>query len=51
MNLIRPSEVDTLLADYTKAKNNLKWNPEITFDKLIIDMVESDLEFTKNYEY
>ena len=50
-DLIRPAEVSTLSADYTKAKKNLKWKPEITFDDLVIDMVESDLEFTKNYKY
>jgi GDPmannose 4,6-dehydratase len=50
-DLIRPAEVSTLSADYTKAKKKLKWKPEITFENLIIDMVESDLEFTKNYKY
>ena len=44
-NLIRPSEVDTLLADYSKAKSKLKWEPKVTFDKLVVDMVESDLKF------
>jgi len=43
-NLIRPAEVDTLLADYTKAKKNLKWEPKITFDDLVANMVEQDLE-------
>jgi len=50
-DLIRPAEVSTLLADFTKAKKNLKWKPEITFDNLVIDMVESDLEFIKNNKY
>ena len=43
-NLIRPAEVDTLLADYTKAKKNLNWEPKISFNDLVITMVESDLE-------
>ncbi len=43
-NLIRPLEVDTLLADYTKAKKVLKWEPKISFDDLVKNMVESDLE-------
>ena len=43
-NLIRPAEVDTLLADYTKAKKNLKWEPKITFDELVTSMVEHDLK-------
>ena len=42
--LIRPAEVDTLLADYTKAKKNLNWKPKISFDDLVITMVENDLE-------
>jgi len=50
-NLIRPAEVSTLLADYTKAKKNLKWEPKVIFDNLVVDMVESDLEFIKNYKY
>ena len=43
-NLIRPAEVDTLLANYTKAKKNLKWEPKITFDDMVASMVEHDLE-------
>jgi len=43
-NLIRPAEVDTLLADYTKAKKILKWKPKISFDELVAGMVENDLK-------
>ena len=43
-NLIRPAEVDTLLADYSKAKKILKWEPKITFDELVTNMVEEDLK-------
>ena len=46
-NLIRPAEVDSLLADYTKAKKVLKWEPKTPFDKLVADMVEHDLEHVK----
>ena len=46
-NLIRPAEVDALLADYTKAKKILKWEPKITFDNLVIGMVENDLQHAK----
>ena len=42
--LIRPAEVDTLLADSSKAKKILKWEPKVSFDELVIDMVESDLK-------
>ena len=44
---MRPAEVDTLLADYTKAKKILKWKPKITFDDLVIGMVEHDLRHVK----
>ena len=46
----RPNEVNYLLGDPSKAKNNLGWVPEVTFDQLIKDMVESDLiEAEKEY--
>ncbi len=50
-NLIRPTEVDALLANYSKAKKILKWEPKVSFDNLVIGMVESDLEFITNYEH
>jgi GDPmannose 4,6-dehydratase len=34
----RPSEVDTLLGDSTKAKKELGWSPDISFDELVEDM-------------
>jgi len=43
-NLIRPADVDSLLADYTKAKKILKWEPKKGFDDLVVDMVENDLK-------
>ena len=48
-NLMRPSEVNTLLADYSKAKKALKWKPKVTFEELVTNMVESDLEYVTNY--
>ena len=50
-NLIRPAEVDNLLADYTKAKKELKWEPKISFEDLVTSMVESDLEIVTNLKY
>ena len=47
-NLMRPTEVETLLADYSKAKKILKWQPKVSFDNLVSEMVESDLEFVTN---
>ena len=43
-NLIRPAEVDTLLADYSKANKILGWKPKISFDDLVKNMVDHDLE-------
>ncbi len=40
----RPSEVDLLLADPSKAKRVLGWQPKITFENLVSRMVSHDLE-------
>jgi len=39
----RPTEVEFLQGDATKAKQVLGWQPEISFDGLVRDMIESDL--------
>jgi len=44
----RPTEVETLLGDASKAKQLLGWEPEISFDELVTEMVEYDLEEAKN---
>jgi GDPmannose 4,6-dehydratase len=41
---VRPAEVDLLIGDASKAKRKLGWEPEITFEKLIQGMVDSDLQ-------
>jgi len=41
----RPTEVDFLLAEPTKAKKVLGWTPEYSFDQLVKEMVEKDIEF------
>ncbi|QKK02932.1 MAG: GDP-mannose 4,6-dehydratase [Pseudomonadota bacterium] len=40
----RPAEVDTLLGDPSKAREKLGWQPKTTFDELVSEMVEKDLE-------
>jgi len=40
----RPSEVDFLLGDATKAKEILGWEPKIHFNELIIDILKGDIE-------
>jgi len=41
----RPTEVETLLGDYTKAKKKLGWEPKISFKDLVKEMVNQDYEF------
>jgi GDPmannose 4,6-dehydratase len=43
----RPSEVETLLGDASKAKNVLNWIPKISFKELVKEMVEKDLNLEK----
>ncbi|OAO09510.1 GDP-mannose 4,6-dehydratase [Roseovarius indicus] len=43
----RPAEVETLLGDASKARQELGWTPETSFDELVREMVESDLEEAK----
>ena len=40
----RPTEVDVLLGDSTKAQKLLGWKPKVSFDQLIDMMIETDLE-------
>lgn len=44
----RPTEVETLLGDATKARTKLKWTPKITFAELVKEMVKSDLIVAEN---
>ena len=43
----RPTEVDLLLGDATKAKKILNWEPRITFDELVNEMCENDNNLCK----
>jgi len=40
----RPTEVEFLLADATKARRELGWEPKITFRELVRIMVDADME-------
>ena len=44
----RPTEVQTLLGDSSKAKDKLNWSPKITFEQLVQEMVDEDLKLAKN---
>jgi GDPmannose 4,6-dehydratase len=43
----RPTEVETLLGDASKARQKLGWVPEVSFAELVAEMVESDLNAAK----
>lgn len=46
----RPTEVETLLGDPTKAMKKLGWSPRTSFDELVTEMIYSDLEDAKRDE-
>jgi len=43
----RPTEVETLLGDATKARQKLGWTAEVSFPELVAEMVEADLDLAK----
>ena len=43
----RPTEVDLLIGDPSKAKNKLGWEPEYSLEDLVNDMMASDVELMK----
>jgi GDPmannose 4,6-dehydratase len=45
----RPTEVETLLGDPTKAKTKLGWVPEITVQEMCAEMAASDLAQAKQH--
>ncbi|RAX54030.1 GDP-mannose 4,6-dehydratase [Helicobacter sp. 16-1353] len=47
----RPTEVDLLIGDSTKAKEILKWKPKYDLNSLIDDMVKSDLKLVEKDKY
>lgn len=47
----RPTEVDLLIGDASKAKKKLGWEPEVSLDELVVDMMASDLEQTKKEKF
>src|SRR5450756_931007 len=46
----RPTEVQTLLGDASKARNKLGWTPKISFDELVSEMVREDLKIAQRDE-
>ena len=43
----RPTEVESLLGDASKAKEKLNWSPKISFEQLVKEMVEEDFKLAK----
>jgi GDPmannose 4,6-dehydratase len=43
----RPTEVDTLLGDARKARDQLGWVPQVSLDELVAEMVENDLSMAR----
>jgi GDPmannose 4,6-dehydratase len=48
---LRPQDIDDLVGDATKAKNELGWEPTMQFTKLVEKMVDSDLESVSKHVY
>jgi GDPmannose 4,6-dehydratase len=48
--LYRPAEVDTLLGDWSHAREKLGWRPEVSFAQLVQMMVDSDLGLVRASE-
>ena len=46
----RPTEVETLLGDASKAKEKLGWEPKISFSELVTEMVSEDLRSAERDE-
>ena len=49
-NLYRPSEVNILQGDASKAKKKLAWFPEVSLKQLVREMVEGDLDWYSTYQ-
>lgn len=49
-NFFRPTEINQLIGDASKARKELKWRPKISFDDLIEEMVQADRIVKKTYQ-
>ena len=50
LRYFRPTEVESLLGDPSKAKKELGWVPKISFEELVKEMVLADMEIAKRDE-
>jgi GDPmannose 4,6-dehydratase len=46
----RPAEVDLLLSDPTKARRKFGWEPRVTFEELVHEMVDNDVSILSTKE-
>ena len=46
----RPTEVETLLGDSSKAREKLGWTPEISLEEMVAEMVREDLKIAERDE-
>ena len=51
LNYYRPTEVDILIGDASKAKKELGWEPKVTFDELIKIMIKYDFQKIQKHGY
>jgi GDPmannose 4,6-dehydratase len=49
-NYFRPTEVDLLIGDATKAKEKLGWQPKYTLQEMVKEMVAYDLELFRKHK-
>jgi GDPmannose 4,6-dehydratase len=47
----RPSEVDLLIGDYTKAKTKLGWEPKYKVEELVSEMIQEDIKLFAKDKY
>ena len=47
----RPTEVDALIGDYSKAKSVLGWEPKVSFAELVKEMVEGEIKGLEDYSF
>jgi GDPmannose 4,6-dehydratase len=50
-NYFRPTEVDQLIGDASKAKTKLGWEPKYSLEDLVKEMMESDIHLMQKEQY
>ena len=50
-NYFRPTEVDLLIGDATKANKKLGWVPEYNLQELVSEMMDSDVKLMKKEQF